>query len=250
MMKIIVYGYGAMGKLVCQEVLSDESTAFLGAVESRADSKEERVFKSVKDIEERADVIIDFSNPVNLDEMLEYALKNKTNLVIATTGYTEEQEEKIIKASEEIAVLKAANTSLGVNLVAETLKYFVSTLVDDFDIEIIEKHHNKKVDAPSGTAKLFFDSINDSLDEKKDPVYGREGIVGKRTENEVGIHAVRGGSIVGEHTIIFAGQDEIVEVKHEALSKKIFSKGAVKAAKFMSGKEKGLYTMKEVLNLK
>ncbi|MDN5304776.1 MAG: 4-hydroxy-tetrahydrodipicolinate reductase [Fusobacteriaceae bacterium] len=249
-MNIAVYGYGNMGKLVCDEVQKDSELNFVAAIDPFIKEETDKIYNSLNNVKEKIDVIIDFSNPANIDEILEYCTKNNTNLVLATTGFSEEQETKIEETSKKVGVLKAANTSLGVNLIAETIKYFAQTLYENFDIEIIEKHHNQKVDSPSGTAKLFFNAINNSLPEKKEAVNGREGIVGKRTKNEIGIHAVRGGSIVGEHTIIFAGTDEIIEVKHEALSKRIFAKGAVIAAKYMVGKPAGSYKMKEVLNLK
>ncbi|TDT72363.1 dihydrodipicolinate reductase [Hypnocyclicus thermotrophus] len=249
-MNIAVYGYGNMGKLVCDEVQKDNSLNFVAAIDPFIKEETDKVYKSLNKVKENIDVIIDFSNPANIDEILEYCIKNDINLLIATTGFSKEQEKNIKEASKKIGVLQAANTSLGVNLIAETIKYFAQTLYENFDIEIIEKHHNQKVDSPSGTAKLFFNAINDSLPEKKEAINGREGIIGKRTKNEIGIHAVRGGSIVGEHTIIFAGTDEIIEVKHEALSKRIFAKGAVVAAKYLINKPAGNYKMKEVLNLK
>jgi 4-hydroxy-tetrahydrodipicolinate reductase len=254
-MNIAVFGYGMMGKFVCEDVTS-AGLNIAGVIEKRDDVQavapvtSDILYKSLNDIREKVDVIIDFSNPANLDEILEFAIENQIGAVICSTGFTDEQLSKIKEASEKTAVLFSRNMSLGVNVISEALKQITPILADVFDIEIIEKHHNQKVDSPSGTAKLFYDSINESLNGEKEAVYGREGIVGKRTKREVGIHAIRGGSIVGEHSVIFAGQDEIIELKHEALSKRIFSQGSVKAAKFLVGKAPGFYTMKEVLNLK
>lgn len=253
-MNIAVFGYGMMGKYVCEDVLS-AGLNIAGVVEkfegaqAVAPITKQLLHKTLNEIDDRVDVIIDFSNPANLDEILEYATINKVPAVICSTGFSQEQLQQIKDASKETAILFSRNMSLGVNVVSEALKQIAPILADAFDIEIIEKHHNQKVDSPSGTAKLFYDSINESLNGEKEAVYGREGIVGKRTKKEVGIHAIRGGSIVGEHSIIFAGQDEIVELKHEALSKRIFSQGSVKAAEFLAGKEAGFYTMKEVLGL-
>lgn len=253
-MNIAVFGYGMMGKYVCEDVISAGLNVAgvvekFDGVQAVSPVTNEMIYKNINDIKEKVDVIIDFSNPANLDEILDYAIENQVAVVICSTGFSQEQLQQIKDASEKTAVLFSRNMSLGVNVVSEALKQIAAILADAFDIEIIEKHHNKKVDSPSGTAKLFYDSINESLDGAKEAVYGREGIVGKRTEKEVGIHAIRGGTIVGEHSIIFAGQDEIVELKHEALSKRIFSQGSVKAAKFLAGKKAGFYTMKEVLDL-
>jgi 4-hydroxy-tetrahydrodipicolinate reductase len=253
-MNIAVFGYGMMGKYVCEDVVST-GLNIAGVVEkfdgiqAVAPVTSDMLYKTLDEIKEKVDVIIDFSNPANLDEILDYSIKNQVAAVICSTGFSQEQLQQIKDASEKTAILFSRNMSLGVNVVSEALKKVAPILADAFDIEIIEKHHNQKVDSPSGTAKLFYDSINESLNGEKEAVYGREGIVGKRTKKEVGIHAIRGGSIVGEHSIIFAGQDEIIELKHEALSKRIFSQGSVKAAKFLGGKEAGFYTMTEVLGL-
>ena len=166
--------------------------------------------------------------------------------VIASTGYTPEQLEEIKAASEKVAIFRTANFSLGINLLCELVKKAAETLGEKFDIEIIEKHHSQKVDAPSGTALMLADSANSAFGGSKPYVNGREGIVGKRG-NEIGIHAVRGGTIVGEHEVLFCGEDEIISLSHSARSKKVFAAGAIKAAKWLAGKKAGHYDMKDLL---
>lgn len=204
------------------------------------------VYKTFGEVKEKVDVIIDFSSPAVLKDELNYAIKNNCPVVLATTGYTESDLSLINEASKKIAVFRTANFSLGVNLLVKLVKQAASVLGEDFDIEIIEKHHNSKVDAPSGTALMLADGANEVFDGKKPYLNGREGIVGKR-KNEIGIHAVRGGTIVGEHEVLFAGEDEIITLSHSARSKKVFAAGAIKAAKWIVGKPCGKYDMKDVL---
>ena len=195
------------------------------------------------------DAIIDFSHFSLIDDVLEAGIAKKVPVLVATTGHTEEQLKKIEKAAELIPVIKATNTSLGVNIVNEIVA-FATKLLKDFDIEIVEKHHNRKIDAPSGTASTLLEIVKENLNDGNDyrTVYGREGY-SKRAEKEIGVHAIRGGNIVGEHTVIYAKNDEIIEIKHEALSRKMFSDGAVKAIEFLSGKNAGKYTMRDVLGI-
>ena len=204
------------------------------------------VYTSFNDVKESVDVIIDFSSPAALDGELEYAKAHNVPVVLASTGYTAEQLEKIKQASNQSAIFKTANFSLGVNLLVGLVKKAAEALGENFDIEIVERHHNRKVDAPSGTALMLADAINDTLAEKREYVEGRSGIVGRRG-NEIGIHAVRGGTIVGEHEVMFAGEDEIVTLSHSARSKRVFAAGAIRAAKWMAGKPAGLYDMNDVL---
>ena len=204
-------------------------------------------YKDLKEIDTKIDGIIDFSHFSLTEEILNYAIEINSPLVIATTGHTDEQKLKIEEASKRIAILKATNTSLGVNIMNQIVSY-ATKLLADFDIELIEKHHNRKIDAPSGTAVTLLEVINESLSEKKKIVYGREGNK-KREKNEIGVHAIRGGNIVGEHTVIFSSGDEIIEIKHEALSRKIFADGAVKAILSLINKPSGLYLMKDILNI-
>ena len=205
-------------------------------------------YKDLKEIVTKIDGIIDFSHFSLTEEILKYAIEINSPLVIATTGHTDEQKLKIEEASKKIAILKATNTSLGVNIMNQIVSY-ATKLLADFDIELIEKHHNRKIDAPSGTAATLLEVINESLSEKKNFVYGREGNK-KREKNEIGVHAIRAGNIVGEHTVIFSSGDEIIEIKHEALSRKIFADGAVKAILSLTNKPSGLYLMKDILNIK
>ena len=204
-------------------------------------------YKDLKEIVNKIDGIIDFSHFSLTEEILKYAIEINSPLVIATTGHTDEQKLKIEEASKKIAILKATNTSLGVNIMNQIVSY-ATKLLADFDIELIEKHHNRKIDAPSGTAATLLEVINESLSEKKNFVYGREGNK-KREKNEIGVHAIRAGNIVGEHTVIFSSGDEIIEIKHEALSRKIFADGAVKAILSLINKPSGLYLMKDILNI-
>ena len=204
-------------------------------------------YKDLKEIVNKIDGIIDFSHFSLTEEILKYAIEINSPLVIATTGHTDEQKLKIEEASKKIAILKATNTSLGVNIMNQIVSY-ATKLLADFDIELIEKHHNRKIDAPSGTAVTLLEVINESLSKKKNFVYGREGNK-KREKNEIGVHAIRAGNIVGEHTVIFSSGDEIIEIKHEALSRKIFADGAVKAILSLTNKPSGLYLMKDILNI-
>ena len=193
------------------------------------------------------DVIIDFSHPSVLNELLDYCLTNKVALVIATTGYSQEQVEQIHQAGKDIPLFFTANMSMGVNLIAELAKKAVNVLGDQFDIEIVEKHHNQKIDAPSGTAMMLADTINEELDHQYSYTYDRQSVREKRTKKEIGLHAIRGGTIVGDHDIIFAGRDEVITLSHHAASKEVFAVGAVNAAVFLKGKEPGLYSMKDLI---
>ena len=195
-----------------------------------------------------ADCLIDFSAAPAVERMLDYCVARKLPCVLCTTGLSEEQLAKVKKASEQVAILKSANMSLGINLLLKMLKEATVVLaVADFDIEIVEKHHNQKVDAPSGTALALADSINEELNREYDYVYDRSSRREKRPKKEIGISAVRGGTIVGDHDVIFAGADEVITFSHRAYSKAVFGKGAVQAAKFLAGKSAGMYDMSDVI---
>ena len=195
------------------------------------------------------DVVIDFSNAAAVDGMLDACVRKKLPVVLCTTGLSEEQLAHVQKCSEEIAILRSANMSLGVNLLMKLLKQATGVLAPaGYDIEIVEKHHNQKLDAPSGTAIALADSINEELGQAYAYNYNRSDVRQKREKNEIGIVAVRGGTIVGEHEVLFAGEDEVIEFKHTAYSKAIFAKGAVSAAAFLAGKEPGMYDMADVIN--
>ena len=193
-------------------------------------------------------MIVDFSSPKVFDAMLDYALANKLPVVVCTTGLSEEQIARLDSAVEQIAVLRSANMSLGVNLLIKLVKEAAQTLAKaGFDIEIVERHHNQKKDAPSGTALALADSINEGLDNAYEYVYDRSDRVQKRDPKEIGISAVRGGNIPGTHEVIFAGMDEVVELTHLAYSRSIFGKGAISAAKFLAGKSPKFYSMADVI---
>ena len=205
------------------------------------------VYKSFAEIKEEADVIIDFSSPVNLQERLEYAKAHKLGIVLASTGFTSEDLKLVDEYSNSVAIFKTANLSLGVNLMQALIKTAAEVLGDAYDVEIIERHHNLKKDSPSGTALMLADTINEAFNNQKRIVNGREGIVGAREKSEIGMHAVRGGTIVGEHEVMFAGEDEIITISHSARSKRVFAVGAIRAAKFLPQKVAGMYEMKHLL---
>ncbi|WP_294911657.1 4-hydroxy-tetrahydrodipicolinate reductase, partial [uncultured Eubacterium sp.] len=238
---------GKMGHVIQSIVSSRDDCRIVAGVDIHDTGDSDfPVYSSISDIKEKADAVIDFSNPALLDSMLEYGKKTKTPLVIATTGYDSCQKKQIEEVSKECPVFFTYNYSLGVNLLASLAKKAVNILGSDFDIEIIEKHHNQKIDAPSGTALMLADAINEELDNKMKYEYDRHSKREKRSKNEIGIHAVRGGTIVGEHEIMFAGRDEIITLSHSARSKEIFAVGAVNAAVFMNGKGVGMYQMSDL----
>lgn len=248
MIKVLICGaLGKMGANIRELLSGDGQAQAVCGVDPRGDGKGDfPVYPSFDNVAQKPDVIIDFSSPAALSDELEYATENGVPVVLASTGYTPEQLDQIRAASEKIAVFRTANFSLGVNLLCELVKRAAETLGEKFDIEIVEKHHSQKVDAPSGTALMLADSANSVFDGKKPYLNGREGIVGKRG-NEIGIHAVRGGTIVGEHEVLFCGEDEIITLSHSARSKKVFAAGAIKAAKWLVGKGAGHYEMKDML---
>ena len=205
------------------------------------------VYKSFSDIKEEADVIIDFSSAEGVAERLEYAKTHGLGIVLASTGFSPADLALIDEYAKTTAIFKTANLSLGVNLMQALCKAAAQVLGDKFDVEIIEKHHNLKKDAPSGTALMLADSVNEAFNGEKRYVDGRSGIVGARDKKEIGMHAVRGGTIVGEHEVMFAGEDEIITISHSARSKRVFAVGAIRAAKFLNGKPAGRYEMKDLL---
>jgi len=194
-----------------------------------------------------ADVIVDFSNPVALPDLLKYAEEKKLPVVLATTGYSESDIAAIKAASEKVAIFKSANMSLGINVVAKLLKAAAAILGNGYDVEIIERHHNQKLDAPSGTAYILGDAVKEGLPYEAEYVYDRHERHEKRSKTEIGMHAIRGGTIVGEHEVIFAGTDEVIELKHTALSREVFANGAIRAAIFMNGKTAGMYSMTDLV---
>ena len=248
MTKLIITGAnGKMGKVIRSIVENRDDCEIVAGVDLNTDDNGAfPIYSSINDIKESADAIIDFSNPVLLNDLLSYSEKTSTPLVIATTGYSDEQKKQIAQASKTTPIFFTYNMSMGVNLLANLAKKAVEVLGDDFDIE--EKHHNQKIDAPSGTALMLADAMCEEIEKPMKYEYDRHSKREKRTKNEIGIHAVRGGTIVGEHEIIFAGRDEIITLSHSARSKEIFAVGAVNAAVYMNGKGAGLYDMKELID--
>lgn len=246
MLKVIVNGCsGKMGRVLSKCVMDDYDLELICGVSlDNTDDLNFKTYSNFNDITEEADVVIDFSHHSALDSVLNYCLKTKTPLVIATTGYNNEELEKIYDASKAIPLLHSYNMSLGVNVLLRLVKE-ASKILNTFDIEVIEKHHNKKVDAPSGTAIMIANAIKEVLPNIENN-YGRYGRNTKRNENEIGIHAIRGGTIVGEHNVIFAGHDEVIEIKHTAQSKDIFAKGSIVAAKFIVNQNPGYYNMDDI----
>lgn len=241
---------GKMGRAITEIVKADENAEISAGIDIFDDGHNSYpVFKTLEECDVQADVIIDFTAASEADELLDYCEKTGVPAVICTTGLSNEQVERINEVSGKTALLRSANMSLGINTIFKILKNISPLLAEaGYDIEIVEKHHNQKLDAPSGTALALADAVNESLEEAYSYKFDRSKDRAKRPKNEIGISAVRGGTIVGEHEIIFAGEDEVIEIKHTAYSKRIFAKGAVEAAKFLAGKNAGLYTMKDVLN--
>lgn len=244
---ILVGACGKMGLNVTARAKEDSEIKIVAGIDKYNCGMEYPVFPAFNDITTTADVIIDFSNPSLLDDLLEYATAKKLPIVIATTGYTDTQIEKIKATSKIIPIFFTFNMSIGVNLLCSLAKKAASILGDGFDIEIVEKHHNQKLDAPSGTAIMLANSINTVFDDKLAYEYDRHSKRAKRPKNEIGIHSVRGGTIVGEHDVIFAGCDEVITLSHAAHSKQVFATGAIKAAKFLVTKPCGLYDMNDIM---
>ena len=248
MTKIILCGAnGKMGHVIQSVVSGRDDCEIVAGVDINTESKDFPIYSTFGEVKENADVIIDFSNPALLDSMLSFSTDTNTPVVIATTGYDDKQKKQIENAAKSSAIFFTYNMSMGINLLANLAKKATEVLGSDFDIEIVEKHHNQKIDAPSGTALMLADAICEEIDEPMKYEYDRHSKREKRTKNEIGIHSVRGGTIVGEHEIIFAGRDEIITLSHSARSKEIFAVGAVNAAVFMAGKSNGLYSMKDMI---
>lgn len=251
MTNVIMHGCnGKMGQTIAGLIAADEEITLVAGVDAFDQGKNPfPVFKDIKECNVKADVIIDFSAAPAVDGLLEYCVETQTPCVLCTTGLSEEQLAKVTEASEKVAILKSANMSLGINMLMKLLKEAAQILAPaGFDVEIVEKHHNLKVDAPSGTALALGDSVNEALNNEYEYVYDRSQRRIKRPKKEIGYAAVRGGTIVGEHDVIFAGADEVVTFSHTAYSKAVFGKGAIQAAKFLAGKGAGLYNMSHVID--
>ena len=246
-MNIILCGAcGRMGKNVTESA-AERGVAIVAGVDIADASLPYPLYHSLAEVKEQADVVVDFSSAAGLEEHLGDCLANKLPIVLAATGFTQDDLTKIDEAAKVIPVFKTGNFSLSINLLQMLAKKAAQVLGDDFDVEIVERHHHTKKDAPSGTALMLAASVNEGLGGGKENVYGRHGMVGERKKSEIGIHAVRGGTIVGEHEVMFAGEDEIVTLSHSARSRKVFAVGALRAAQWLVGKPAGLYDMNDLL---
>ncbi|WP_427339728.1 4-hydroxy-tetrahydrodipicolinate reductase [Caloranaerobacter sp. DY30410] len=249
-MKIIINGCnGKMGQVLTKQIENDPDLEIVAGIDRTPNKYKNKypVYKDIFEFKGEADVVIDFSNPYYLPGLLDYCMEKNLPIVIATTGFSNKDYKDIEKSSKKIPIFYSANMSLGINVLIKLVREAARILAESFDIEIIEKHHNNKIDAPSGTAYMIANKINEELNNSKEYVFGRYTKKEKRSKNEIGIHAIRGGTIVGEHSVIFAGLDEIIEIKHTAMSKNIFAIGAIKAAKFIVNKDKGLYSMDDLV---
>lgn len=250
MTKVIMHGCnGKMGQTITAMCKEDPEIEIVAGIDLYDGIKNDYpVFPNISVCDVKADAVIDFSNAKAVDDLLIYCEEKQVPVVLCTTGLSEEQLAKAKQVSEHVAVLKSANMSLGINMLMELLKKAALTLAPaGFDMEIVEKHHNQKLDAPSGTALALADSLNEAMDNQYHYVYDRSQRRQQRDDKEIGISAVRGGTIVGEHEVIFAGTDEVIEFKHTAYSKAIFGKGAIEAAKYLAGKPAGRYDMADVI---
>lgn len=250
MVRIIMHGCnGKMGQVITGLAADDPNAQIVAGIDI-ADNRDNGypVFTDIKKCDVAADVIVDFAAAAAVDALLDYSVEKQIPVVLCTTGLSDEQLAKVKECSTKVAILKSANMSLGINTLMKLLKDAANVFAPaGYDIEIVEKHHNQKVDAPSGTAIALADSINEARGGEYEYVYDRSQVRKKRDKKELGISAVRGGTIVGEHEVIFAGIDEVIEFKHTAYSKSVFAKGAVEAAKFLAGKPAGMYDMSDVI---
>ncbi len=249
MINILMSGCnGRMGQVISSSVKERDDVTITCGVDIFDGLKNDYiVYPDFSNIAEPVDVIIDFSNPSALNGLLEYALKNEIPCVLCATGYSDEQIAAVNKAAEKIAVFRSGNMSLGINLLIEISKMAAKVFGSDFDIEIVEKHHNKKIDAPSGTALMIADEISGVMDIEPEYVYDRHSVRKKRDKKEIGISSVRGGTIVGEHDVIFAGDNEVITISHQAQSRSLFAIGAINAAVFLADKAAGNYNMSDLL---
>ena len=251
MVKVIMHGCnGKMGQVITGIIAEDADVEIVAGVDaSNHIQNTYPVFSNIADCNVEADVVIDFCAAAAVDGLLNYCVEKKLPCVLCTTGLSEAQIAAVEEASKKTAILRSANMSLGVNMLLKILKEAAGILAPaGFDIEIVEKHHNQKVDAPSGTALALADSINEEFNNEYDYVYDRSQVREKRNSKEIGISSVRGGTIVGDHDVIFAGEDEVITFSHTAYSRAVFGKGAIQAAKFLKGREPGLYNMSHVID--
>lgn len=250
MTKIILSGCnGKMGQTITKIISEDEGMVIVAGVSIDGQVLNYYpVYKSINDCKEDADVLLDFSNECLLNDILKFGEAKNIPLVIATTGFSDEQVKLIENTANKIPVFRSSNMSLGINLLIELVQKAAKALGEDFDIEITDIHHNKKVDAPSGTSFMIADAINESLINKADYTFDRHSRREKRPKNEIGIHSLRGGTVVGEHSVMFFGTDEVLEITHKSHSRELFAKGALRAVKFILDKKPGkLYSMKDIV---
>ena len=249
MTRIIMHGAnGRMGKVITDLVTGDPNAEIVAGVDIAPGDAPYPIYTSLSDVKEEADVIVDFSSSKIVDQMLETAVEKNLPVVLCTTGLSEDQLANVRKKSQQIPILKSGNMSLGINTLTGLLKTATKVFGDaGFDVEIVERHHNQKLDAPSGTAIMLADAINEAAGGKYEYIYDRSQRREKRDKKELGISAVRGGTIPGTHEIIFAGPDEVIELRHIAYSRSIFGNGAISAAKYLAGREPGLYDMNDVI---
>lgn len=251
MIKILIYGIsGRLGQAVCDCACAADDLVITAGVDKFPGEGANlfSVYKNIEDVIETVDVVIDFSRPDSIDSILPFAKRRGCGVVIGTTGHTAQQKENISACAADIPVFFASNMSLGVNLQIELVRKAAEFLGEAFDIEIIEKHHNIKADAPSGTALALAEELNSVFLNTREFAFGRTPSSGRRQKKEIGIHAVRGGTLVGEHQVLFLGNDEVLSVEHQALSKHVFAVGALRAARFLEGKAPGLYTMADMIS--
>lgn len=251
MTNILIWGIGGrLGKMITECINNTENCTVVGGVDKYADPHNFSVpiFLSATDINVDADVIIDFSKPDAVFDILPFCLSKNIGAVLCTTGYTEKHQAFINGYADKLPLFQSSNMTIGVNLMIDLCRKACRTLGSKFEIEIVEKHHHLKVDSPSGTALSIAKAINEEFDNSKEFVYGRHSMNERRTPQEIGIHAIRGGTIVGEHEVLFIGNDEILSIKHEAHSKAVFAEGAIKAAQFIKGKRPKIYDMIDLIN--
>ena len=253
MTKVIMHGCnGHMGRVITQIIAEEESMEIVAGIDpfDRGENPYP-VYPHIETCDVDADVVIDFSNARAIDGLLDYCESKRVPVVLCTTGLSDEQIARAGEVSKNVAILRSANMSLGINTLLDLLKKATAVFAEaGFDVEIVEKHHNQKVDAPSGTALALADAVNEVMNHECEYVYDRSKERKKREKKEIGISSVRGGTIVGDHDVIFAGQDEVITFSHTAYSKAVFGKGAVEAAKFLAGKPAGMYDMQDVIAAK
>ncbi len=250
MVRVIMHGCnGKMGRVISDLIAHDETVEIVAGIDVYTGIVQQYpVFSRIGECNIEADAIIDFAAATAVDDLLAYCVAKKVPCVLCTTGLSEEQLQKVEDAAKEVAILKSANMSLGINMLLKLLQEATAVLQPaGYDIEIVEKHHNQKIDAPSGTALALADSVKDAIPEPYEYVYDRSQVREPRKKAEIGISAIRGGTIVGEHDVIFAGVDEVITFSHTAYSKAVFGKGAIQAAKYLAGKPAGRYEMKHVI---